>query len=122
MLQRLRSEGIEIAAASRTAAPDYAYDALKHLKLKNRNGGENISAKTLFDYTEIYPGSKIKHFQKLAKKSGFAYEDMLFFDDESRNKEVETLGVTFQLVGVSGTDESTLQKGIKMWRQRRGLS
>ncbi|TIB07988.1 hypothetical protein E3P92_03899 [Wallemia ichthyophaga] len=122
MLQRLKSEGIEIAAASRTAAPDYAYDALKHLKLKNRSGGDNISAKSLFDYTEVYPGSKVKHFQKLAKKSGFAYEDMLFFDDESRNKEVESLGVTFQLVGVSGTDENTLQKGVKAWRQRRGIS
>ncbi|TIA90101.1 hypothetical protein E3P81_02597 [Wallemia ichthyophaga] len=122
MLQRLKSEGIEIAAASRTAAPDYAYDALKHLKLKNRSGGDNISAKSLFDYTEVYPGSKVKHFQKLAKKSGFAYEDMLFFDDESRNKEVESLGVTFQLVGVSGTDENTLQKGVKAWRQRHGIS
>ena len=118
MLQRLKSEGVEIGAASRTAAPDYAYDALKHLKLKSITDGSKISAKSAFDYLEIYPGSKIKHFQRLQKKSGIDFKDMLFFDDESRNKEVEVLGVTFQLVGVSGMDEKTLAAGIRKWRER----
>lgn len=44
-----------------------------------------------FDHFEIYPGSKITHFNRLQQATGLRYEDMLFFDDESRNKEVESL-------------------------------
>lgn len=47
------------------------------------------------DYLEIYPGSKIKHFKSLAQKSGISCHEMLFFDDESRNREVTKLGVHF---------------------------
>jgi magnesium-dependent phosphatase 1 len=47
------------------------------------------------DYVEIYPGSKIKHFKSLSEKSGIPCHEMLFFDDEGRNKEVTTLGVHF---------------------------
>lgn len=31
---------------------------------------------------EIYPGSKEPHFQSLRKKTGVAFEEMIFFDDE----------------------------------------
>lgn len=44
---------------------------------------------------EIYPGSKIKHFKSLSEKSGIPCHEMLFFDDEGRNKEVTKLGVHF---------------------------
>jgi len=47
---------------------------------------------------EIYPGNKITHFNKIQKATGLRFEDMLFFDDESRNKNVESLGVHMQLV------------------------
>ena len=37
-------------------------------------------------------GSKLRHFKSIHKKTGIAYSEMLFFDDEARNKEVESLG------------------------------
>lgn len=46
----------------------------------------------------MYPGSKLTHFQALSTKSGIPCHKMLFFDDESRNKEVTRLGVHFTLV------------------------
>lgn len=46
----------------------------------------------------MYPGSKLTHFQALSTKSGIPCNKMLFFDDESRNKEVTKLGVHFTLV------------------------
>lgn len=52
----------------------------------------------IVDYMEIYPGSKIKHFKSLSEKSGIPCHEMLFFDDERRNREVTKLGVHFILV------------------------
>lgn len=47
----------------------------------------------LFQHLIVFvPGSKLRHFKSIHKKTGIAYADMLFFDDESRNKEVEQLG------------------------------
>jgi len=44
--------------------------------------------KTLLDIThvkEIYPGSKKTHFAKFTRDTAIPYNEMLFFDDESRN-------------------------------------
>jgi magnesium-dependent phosphatase 1 len=53
------------------------------------NRVESLPAIHFFDHLEIYPGSKIAHFKQLHKITGIPYSEMLFFDDESRNKEVE---------------------------------
>lgn len=41
----------------------------------------------------------------------------LFFDDERRNIEVESLGVTFCLVQ-KGMDDRTFERGLAEWRKR----
>lgn len=46
----------------------------------------------------------------------------LFFDDEHRNFEVESLGVTMQLVPGSGTDRKLFKQGLTLWRKRRGIT
>ncbi|KAG6901565.1 hypothetical protein C0995_010499 [Termitomyces sp. Mi166 len=73
---------------------------------------EPISAINFFDELEIYPGSslpftfyvaptyclcccsgsKLTHFMKIHQRTGIPYSEMLFFDDEHRNAEVEELG------------------------------
>ncbi|KAL2887078.1 Magnesium-dependent phosphatase 1 [Ceratocystis lukuohia] len=74
----------------------------------------------LFDAPlEIYPRSKIAHFEALAKKTGVKFEDMLFFDDENRNREVESLGVTMKLVR-DGVTWDEIEKGVEAWWRRRG--
>ena len=40
-----------------------------------------VAAGDVIKYREIYPDNKGKHFKRLQKASGIAYEDMLFFDD-----------------------------------------
>lgn len=77
----------------------------------------NPKAIAQFDYLEIYPGSKITHFNRLHKSTGLPFEEMLFFDDESRNKEVEKLGVVMKLVK-DGVTRSEIDEGVKKWRQR----
>ncbi|GBE86013.1 magnesium-dependent phosphatase-1 [Sparassis latifolia] len=120
ILHRLRASGVIIAACSRTAAPRLARNALD-LLLIHPNAGEKDTypkrAIEFFDQLEIYPGSKIAHFKALHKKTGLPFTEMLFFDDEHRNKEVESLGVTFCLAP-DGLDDRTFERGLHEWRKR----
>jgi magnesium-dependent phosphatase 1 len=117
---------------------------------------------------EIYPGSKLRHFREIHRRTGIPYDQMvssldlylhyqfppfrpsymisipsycpsivlinqdphpmtrgtdiqLFFDDEHRNFEVESLGVTMCLVEARGTDLRLFNHGLDLWRKRRGL-
>ncbi|KAL7412935.1 magnesium-dependent phosphatase-1 [Mrakia frigida] len=123
ILHRIRKEGAYIAAASRTSAPDFAQEVLGLLLVPPPVGApreEPRKANTFFDGKEIYPGSKLTHFKKLHKKTGIPYEEMLFYDDESRNKEVESLGVTMILVSSAGTTMELFEEGLEVWRRKRG--
>ena len=106
---------ILIAAASRTHAPDLANTLLKQLTIKT----SNRRAIEYFDYMQIFPGDKKQHFSKINKASGVAYEEMLFFDDEVRNRNVESLGVVMCLVR-DGVSRSEMDRGIRDWRKRNG--
>lgn len=123
ILQLLPRIQIKLAVASRTSAPSVARDLLKLLHLPaDRDGEKPRKAVDAFDGgMEIYPGSKIKHMELIHKRTGVAYEDILFFDDESRNRETEKLGVTMQLI-TSGVSWDEIAKGVDSWRKRRGFS
>lgn len=83
ILCELHKKNMQLAVASRTHEPMWALDLM-----------ELFNIKRFFDYFEIYPGSKVAHFENLKKKTGFEYKDMVFFDDETRNvEEVASLGV-----------------------------
>lgn len=68
---------------------------------------------------EIYPGDKRTHFRKLHQVTHIPYEEMLFFDDEARNKNVEELGVVMQLVR-DGVTRGEVDRGVQAWRRRNG--
>ncbi|GAA6002357.1 Mg-dependent acid phosphatase [Rhodotorula paludigena] len=131
ILLQLHHSNIHVAAASRTHAPRVARQILSELLLPGSHRddandplkarasskeGETVAAIKLFDSMEIYPGSKMEHFRELNKKTGIAFEDMVFFDDESRNREVAKLGVTFVLVH-SGVTRQLFESGIDAWRK-----
>lgn len=122
----------KLGVASRTSAPQLARELLKMLHLpvaptsgstgddNNAGGGKARRAGDVFDGgMEIYPGSKVKHFESLAKRTGVRFEDMLFFDDEARNRDTEALGVTMYLVR-DGVTWDVVEKGVAEWRRRRG--
>ncbi|KAL2140468.1 hypothetical protein VTI28DRAFT_3786 [Corynascus sepedonium] len=69
---------------------------------------------------EIYEGTKLRHFEVLAKRTGIPYSEMLFFDDERPNLEVESLGVTMRLIR-DGLTWEELEKGIMQWRGNQGF-
>lgn len=77
------------------------------------------SAIDCFDNLQIYPGSKTTHFERIHRDTGIPYEEMLFFDDESRNKNVEVLGVVMYLVR-DGVSRGVIDRGVRDWRKRNG--
>lgn len=124
ILTTLQSTGVKIAACSRTHRPDIARQALSDMKIP-RNPNETsdeqdlIRSIELFDNLQIYPGSKLSHFRTIQKELKIEFEDILFFDDEPRNAEVEKLGVYFMLVDDAiGLNWETFTKGLKGWRSK----
>jgi magnesium-dependent phosphatase 1 len=70
-----------------------------------------------FSHLQIYPGSKTRHFQRLHADTGIPYDEMVFFDDESRNRDVEGLGVVMWLVR-DGVTRNEVDEGVRSWRKR----
>ena len=88
ILEKLRNQKRLRAVASRTYAPQWADELMQLFDIKK-----------FITHFEIYPGSKVAHFESLHQKTKIAYEDMVFFDDEFRNiEEVGHLGVKTVLV------------------------
>ncbi|KAJ3507534.1 hypothetical protein NLJ89_g6253 [Agrocybe chaxingu] len=113
---------VVVAVCSRTHAPDLARQCLRLLLVPPKEDGTSQSeprpAVEYFDEFEIYPSSKLKHFRALHDRTGIPYTEMLFFDDEHRNSEVEKLGVTFMHVP-QGLTHKAYEDGLKEWRRRR---
>ncbi|KAI1131562.1 magnesium-dependent phosphatase [Nemania abortiva] len=145
ILHGLSLAGVRLGVASRTHAPDLGRDMLKLLhipsassllaaengeggggggKSSGGSGSGKDKARKAIDFfdagLEIYPSSKIRHFEVLHKRTGIPYAEMLFFDDESRNRDTESLGVTMWLVR-DGVTWSEIESGIQEWRRRRGV-
>ncbi|MCG8696939.1 MAG: magnesium-dependent phosphatase-1 [Bacteroidales bacterium] len=88
ILWTLKLNNITMGLASRTGAPDWANELLKLLEIEH-----------FFTHKEIYPGSKIEHFNQLQHATNIPFEKMIFYDDESRNiEEVGQMGVKAILV------------------------
>ncbi|KAK0643752.1 acid phosphatase-domain-containing protein [Cercophora newfieldiana] len=124
LLSSLPSSPIRLAVASKSPVGDLCREVLKLLRLPaGPPAGTTPSTKTIevFDGgLEIYEGTKLHHFEVISRRTGIPYDQMLFFDDERPNREVEKLGVTMRLVD-DGLSWGELERGIHQWRRNRGL-
>lgn len=144
VLYALPQLGIRVGVASRTCAPDLAREMLKLLyvhppaqpvqddygtgtsskksKGSSSSGGKPRKAIDLFDAgLEIYPSCKLRHMEALHKRTGLPYGEFLFFDDEVRNRDTESLGVTMCLVR-DGVTWNEVARGVAEWRRRKAVS
>ncbi|KAL1896745.1 hypothetical protein Sste5346_004377 [Sporothrix stenoceras] len=127
VLQALPLAGISMGVASRTSAPELGREMLRLLRVPAslpgaEDDGEVKMAIKVFDAgLEIYPTNKLRHMETLQKRTDIPYEEFLFFDDESRNRNVETLGVTMFLVR-DGVTWDSVERGVRAWRRRHGHS
>ncbi|KAH6855915.1 magnesium-dependent phosphatase-1 [Chaetomium sp. MPI-CAGE-AT-0009] len=125
-----------LAVASKSPVGDLCREVLKLLRLPpplplgeggppgggEKSGGGPKRTIDAFDAgLEIYEGSKLRHFEVLAKRTGIPFSEMLFFDDERPNLEVESLGVTMRLIR-DGLTWEELEKGIMQWRGNQGAA
>lgn len=102
ILDHCDEQDIAMALASRTEQPPWARELVGMLGIAER-----------FAHAEIYPSSKLVHFEALQEDSGVPYEEMLFFDDEMRNiREVSTLGVTCVYVS-DGMTRAVFDEGLE---------
>ncbi|KAL2267362.1 hypothetical protein VTJ83DRAFT_4639 [Remersonia thermophila] len=140
--------GVKIAVASKSPVGDLCREVLKQLRLppslppgwaeaieeyaaseaaNAAGGGSNkttVPKKVIDAFSsgglEIYESSKLRHFEVIARRTGVPYSEMLFFDDERPNLEVETVGVTMRLIR-DGLTWEELARGIEQWRGNQGL-
>ncbi|KAL0093958.1 magnesium-dependent phosphatase-1 [Phycomyces blakesleeanus] len=106
----------KMAVASRTSTPDWAKLALETFVVPEM---DNMPLYDAFSYLEIFPARKLEHFAAISEASGIDCKDMLFFDDESRNREVTRLGVHFVLLSQrDGITWSTFKKGLKEFAKK----
>jgi magnesium-dependent phosphatase 1 len=88
ILGSLHENQIAMGLASRTHAPETARTLLDLFRISR-----------FFNFMQLYPGSKVRHFHSLQKESGIPYANMYFYDDEHRNiDEVSRLGVNARRV------------------------
>lgn len=135
ILLHARRKGVKVAAASRTHTPELARQLLgllhvfdegeegdsKGAKGKRTKTPAGKPAKQYFDALEIYPWNKVAHMDGIRRTLAVEFEDMLFFDDEGRNANVEReRGVCFWLVE-DGVTRAEIDRGVGKWRKMRGL-
>uniref|UniRef100_A0A0P4WZA3 Magnesium-dependent phosphatase 1 n=2 Tax=Scylla olivacea TaxID=85551 RepID=A0A0P4WZA3_SCYOL len=102
VLKWLHKEGYVLAAVSRTGEIKGANQLL-----------ELFDWDKCFTYKEIYPGCKITHFNRIKTKSGAEFSEMLFFDDEHRNKrDLDTIGVRTVIVD-DGITRKLVKQGLE---------
>lgn len=103
ILEFLKNDKLQLAIASRSTTPHWAGELLKIMGIDQ-----------YFNYLEIYPDTKTKHFSALATQSGISFSNMLFFDDEHLNiDEVGELGVNVVHVR-NGINHSLFHSGLEL--------
>lgn len=106
IIRELKENGVKIVSASRTPTVHIAKELIKHIKI------DNIPLYKYFDNSQWGTGSKVHHIKKAAKELGMESElangDFILYDDEYRNKDVNSIGCKF--VYIRDTDYGLTRK------------
>ena len=78
-----RWQEVRVAAASRTNKGNWARHLLGEFCVP---GCDDRRLNELIPLQEIFPGSKLTHFERLRESTGIPYGDMIFFDDSASGR------------------------------------
>ena len=74
-----------------------------------------VTVKMRYKNNSFFQGSKANHFRALKKESGFDFDQMIFFDDQTGNcQTVSKLGVTCVLTP-HGVTRAHFDKGLEQF-------
>ena len=116
----LHKNGVTLVTASRTSAPFVAKELLDIFHVGDK------SMKSYFSSFQWGTGSKITHIKEavkeLAMEDVLEENDIILFDDEYRNKDVERIGCIFgYLPDENGLTHDRYKKGLEKWKKNKHL-
>lgn len=122
IIERLRAENVVVVAASRTHAPQVAKKLLKLLHINGK------PAFDYFDHMEWGTFSKKNHIKSALSElrstgridDSVELEHVVLFDDEMRNKDVETIGCLMVHIPSEehGLTNAIFERGLKKYHEK----
>lgn len=115
IIRDLKRNGVKIISASRTPTVHIAKELISHIQI------DNIPLNDYFDNSQWGTGSKIRHIKKAVKDLGLEKDlsqgNIILYDDEFRNKDVEEIGCKFAYIRDTdlGLTWDIYQKGLQLF-------
>lgn len=118
ILTELADQGILIIAASRTSAPDLARELLSLFTINDKPMIE------YFHSLQWGEGSKVRHITRAAKElnivSALKGGELILFDDERRNKDVQNIHCHFAHIDdYTGLTREAFESALMTWTSSR---
>ena len=105
-----------LGLASTCDEPEWARECLNKFTL--RQGKETVTMGSVFHHHEIYKANKREHFKRIQKATGAAFDDMIFFDNQTNNcHDVGQLGVHC-VYTPEGQTMAHWDRGVAEWRAK----
>mmetsp|Transcript_12095 Transcript_12095/g.31128 ORF Transcript_12095/g.31128 Transcript_12095/m.31128 type:complete len:196 (-) Transcript_12095:199-786(-) len=113
----------QIAIASCCDEPEWAEECLRKFRVGDEamlTAGMAPTMNELVAFKQIHKGSKKGHLREIARDSGVALEDMVFFDDQRGNiSDVSSLGV-LSILTPNGVEGKHWVQCLDEFEKRRG--
>lgn len=119
IITELKSNGVHLVGASRTATPRIAQELLSLLHVND------VPLIQFFDSLQWGQGSKIRHIKQAAKELRMTQElrngEFILYDDESRNQDVVSINCEFVNVDERhGITRNVFDRSLEIWRSKKG--
>ncbi|EGV61941.1 magnesium-dependent phosphatase-1 [Yamadazyma tenuis] len=115
IIKELSENGVKIISASRTPTVHIAKQLINHINI------DGTPMYKFFDSSQWGTGSKTKHIMEAARELGMEQElrngEFILFDDEYRNKDVNSIGCNFVYIRDTdlGLTRDIFEKGLKKY-------
>lgn len=115
IIQELADNGVAIISASRTPTQHIAKQMISHIRIGSK------PMKDYFASSQWGTTTKTRHINRAAQELGLESElkngEFILFDDEYRNKDVNSIGCEFVYIRDTdkGLTRSIFEQGLKEW-------